>query len=141
MAEVWEGWFTVAVVVLTFACLLWDLIQPDHVMMGALAILMAADVVTFEEGFAGFANNGVLTVAALFVVAAGINATGGLDWYSGKLLGHPRTIAGAQLRLMLPVAAVSAFLNNTGSQRRVVVRRQRLLSCHGAKGYRTRSVF
>ena len=49
----------------------------------------------------------------LFVVAAGISATGGLDWYMSKLLGHPTTIAGAQLRLMIPIAVVSAFLNNT----------------------------
>ena len=101
------------VVVVAFVCLLWDLIQPDHVMIGALATLMAAGVVSVEEGLAGFANEGLLTVAVLFVVAAGISATGGLDWYMGKLLGHPRTIAGAQLRLMLPIAAVSGFLNNT----------------------------
>jgi hypothetical protein len=113
MGEVWEGWYTVGVVVVAFVCLLWDLIQPDHVMIGALAMLMAAGVVSVEEGLAGFANEGLLTVAALFVVAAGISATGGLDWYMGKLLGHPRTIAGAQLRLMLPIAAVSGFLNNT----------------------------
>lgn len=31
----------------------------------------------------------------------------------GKLLGTPTTAAGAQLRLMVPIAIVSAFLNNT----------------------------
>jgi hypothetical protein len=31
----------------------------------------------------------------------------------GKLLGRPKTIAGAQLKLMLPIAIISAFLNNT----------------------------
>ena len=46
-------------------------------------------------------------------MAAGISATGGLDWYMSKLLGKPRTIAGAQLRLMVPIALVSGFLNNT----------------------------
>ena len=109
----WEGWFTVAVVIVAFGCLLWDLIQPDHVMIGALGVLMASGVISVEEGLAGFANEGLLTVAVLFVVAAGISATGGLDWYMGKLLGRPRTVAGAQLRLMLPIAIVSAFLNNT----------------------------
>ena len=113
MAEVWEGWFTVGIVFVAFGCLLWDVIQPDHVMIGAVAVLMAAGVVSVEEGLAGFANEGLLTVAVLFVVAAGISATGGLDWYMSKLLGHPRTIAGAQLRLMIPIAVVSAFLNNT----------------------------
>ena len=113
MAEVWEGWFTVGIVFVAFGCLLWDVIQPDHVMIGAVAVMMAAGVVSVEEGLAGFANEGLLTVAVLFVVAAGISATGGLDWYMSKLLGHPRTIAGAQLRLMIPIAVVSAFLNNT----------------------------
>ena len=101
------------VVIGAFACLLWDVVQPDHVMIGALAILMAAGVVSVEEGLQGFSNEGLLTVATLFVVAAGISATGGLDWYMSKLLGRPRTIAGAQLRLMVPIAFVSAFLNNT----------------------------
>ena len=49
----------------------------------------------------------------LFVVAAGIELTGGLDWYMAKLLGRPKNVAGAQLRLMLPIAFISAFLNNT----------------------------
>ena len=39
--------------------------------------------------------------------------TGALDWYIQKLLGSPKTEAGAQLRLMIPIALVSAFLNNT----------------------------
>lgn len=49
----------------------------------------------------------------LFVVAAGIQLTGGLDWYMAKLLGRPKSVQGAQLRLMLPIAFISAFLNNT----------------------------
>ena len=113
MGAAWEGWFTVAVVVGAFACLLWDVVQPDHVMIGALTILMAAGIVSVEEGLAGFSNEGLMTVATLFVVAAGISATGGLDWYMSKLLGKPRTIAGAQLRLMVPIALTSGFLNNT----------------------------
>jgi hypothetical protein len=113
MGAAWEGWFTVVIVVGAFACLLWDVVQPDHVMIGALTILMAAGVVSVEEGLAGFSNEGLLTVATLFVVAAGISATGGLDWYMSKLLGKPRTIAGAQVRLMVPIALVSGFLNNT----------------------------
>ena len=101
MGEVWEGWFTVCVVFVAFGCLLWDVVAPDHVMMGALAVLMVSNVVSVAEGLSGFANEGLLTVAVLFVVAAGISATGGLDWYMGKLLGRPRTIAGAQLRRVL----------------------------------------
>ena len=52
-------------------------------------------------------------MACLFVVAAGISNTGALDYYMGKLLGTPKSPASAQIRLMVPVAIVSAFLNNT----------------------------
>ena len=52
-------------------------------------------------------------MACLFVVAAGISNTGALDYYMGKLLGSPKSAATAQIRLMVPVAIVSAFLNNT----------------------------
>jgi len=52
-------------------------------------------------------------VACLFVVAAGISNTGALDYYMARLLGTPKSVAGAQVRLMVPIALVSAFLNNT----------------------------
>ena len=39
--------------------------------------------------------------------------TGAVDWYVGKLLGHPKTCAGAQLRLIGSATFISAFLNNT----------------------------
>jgi Citrate transporter len=46
-------------------------------------------------------------------VAHGLTVTGAVDWYIGKLLGTPKLAAGAQLRLVIPVTLVSAFLNNT----------------------------
>ena len=47
------------------------------------------------------------------MVAAGISNTGALDYYMARLLGNPKSVATAQLRLMVPIAVVSAFLNNT----------------------------
>jgi len=82
-------------------------------MLTTLTAFMAAEIISVEEGVEGFANQGLLTVLVLFVVAEGIAKTGALDWYMGKMLGNPKTSASAQLRLMAPVALVSAFLNNT----------------------------
>jgi Na+/H+ antiporter NhaD/arsenite permease-like protein len=67
----------------------------------------------FRKVLLGFANSGVLTVMALFIVAEGVSRTGALDYYMGKILGKPKTIAGAQIRLMIPIGIASAFLNNT----------------------------
>jgi di/tricarboxylate transporter len=93
--------------------LLSDRVGADAVMIVSLTLCMAAGIVTIDEGLEGFSNEGLLSVMALFVVAQGISVTGALDWYMGKLLGTPTTEAGAQLRLMIPISIVSAFINNT----------------------------
>jgi di/tricarboxylate transporter len=83
------------------------------VMLVALTMFMVSGIISIEEGLEGFSNEGVLTVMALFAVAAGISKTCALDWHMSKILGRPKTIPGAQLRLMIPITIVSAFLNST----------------------------
>lgn len=109
----WQGWYCVAIMFIMFVALLKNIAGPDILMLGSLAMMLAADAVDIPEGLKGFSNKGLLTVACLFVVAAGISNTGALDYYMGKLLGTPKSPASAQIRLMVPVAIVSAFLNNT----------------------------
>ena len=109
----WQGWYCVVIMMMMFGALLKNIAGPDVLMLGSLAMMLAADAVPIPEGLKGFSNKGLLTVACLFVVAAGISNTGALDYYMGKLLGHPKNAASAQIRLMVPVAFVSAFLNNT----------------------------
>ena len=109
----WEGWTSMGVAVAVLATLALNVAAPDLVMVGALTVLLALGIVAPADALAGFGNEAVLTVAALFVVAAGFRETGGLDYVARRLLGRPRTVIGAQLRMMVPVAAMSAFLNNT----------------------------
>ena len=96
-----------------FVLLIFDLVYSDMVMILALLLLMLAQLVTVLEATMGFANVGLLTVLVLFIVAGGISKTGGLDWYMGKYLGAPRTLVAAQMKLMVPIAIISAFMNNT----------------------------
>ena len=105
--------YTCVVLFLMFAALISDRIGADSVMMASLTFFMAANIITIEEGLEGFANEGLLTVLVLFVVADGISKTGALDWYMSRLLGRPATVAAAQTKLMIPIAIISAFLNNT----------------------------
>jgi hypothetical protein len=112
-AALWKILFTCAVLLLSFIVLIADRIGADMVMIIALTAFMASGIISIDEGIEGFANEGVLTVIALFAVAAGISKTGALDWYMSKLMGKPKTIPGAQLRLMIPITFVSAFLHNT----------------------------
>ncbi|NOY91513.1 MAG: SLC13 family permease [Deltaproteobacteria bacterium] len=108
-----DAWITLAVVAATVAVMAADLAGPDMVLVAALTILVGAGVLSPEDAFRGFGHPAVITIAALYIVAAGVRQTGGLDWVARRALGRPPTRGRAQLRLMLPVGALSAFLNNT----------------------------
>jgi di/tricarboxylate transporter/predicted amino acid-binding ACT domain protein len=110
---VWETVVVSITLIIMFGIMLSDKIGPDWVMFSGLLLFIATGIVTIKEALVGFSNEGIMTVMVLFVVAEGISRTGALDYYLGKLLGRPTTIPGAQIRLMIPIAILSAFLNNT----------------------------
>ena len=109
----YEAWLTLAVIGLCFTSLVFTRFSPDIIMMGAVTILFLTGVLTSEEALKGFANEGMITVAVLYVVASGLQETGTINWLCGSLLGRPKNVPNAQFRLMTPVAIMSAFLNNT----------------------------
>lgn len=109
----WEAWLTLAIVALCIGLLARNRYPPDTVMLGGLTLLLLAGVLTPAQALSGLANEGMVTVAVLYVVVSGLQETGGTAWVSQTLLGRPRSVGHAQMRLMAPVAALSAFLNNT----------------------------
>lgn len=108
-----EGWITIAVIVGMVIVMAANLAGPDLVLIAGVTLLLLAGVIDPSEAFVGFSNPAVVTIGALFVVAAGVKETGGLDLAGRVVLGRPRSLAGGQLRMMFPVSALSAFLNNT----------------------------
>lgn len=88
-------------------------IAADVVMLGALTLLLLSGAVALPQALAGFSNEGVITVGVLYVVVAGLRDTAAAGWLMTHVLGRPRTIGGAQLRMALPLAAASAIMNNT----------------------------
>jgi di/tricarboxylate transporter len=98
------------------AGLLYGLVKDtpaDVMFVGAVVLLAALGVIGPEDAVAGFANPGVLIVAALFVVVAGLRETGVMDFIGERFLGRVNTEAQA-LFLMAAVLIPSAMvLNNT----------------------------
>jgi len=109
----WQALLTAAVVIATLAALLFVQRAPDMVMIGGVVLLLAAGVITPEESLVGMSNEGMVTVAGLFVVAAAIERTGALASLVDKALGRPASLAAAQLRTMVGPGVLSAFVNNT----------------------------
>ena len=109
----WEAWLTLIVVMGCFAMMAFTWISPDIVMSAGLTLLLVTGVLLPSEALAGFSNQGMLTVAVLYVVVSGLTETGAVSWIVQNILGVPRNIRQAQARLMTPAAVLSAFLNNT----------------------------
>lgn len=108
----WEAYFTLGMMAAVFAGLMANM-APDAVLIGAVVLLAIAGIITPSEAFAGFSNTGMLTVAALFIVAAALRETGALDTVAAWMLGRARTERSVMVRLSVAVTGMSAFLNNT----------------------------
>lgn len=114
----WEAWVTLVTVIVVLYVLATNRARPDAVLVTAAIALttLSAGSGRFpgpDELVRSVGNEGVLTVALLFIVVTGLTETGGMTVLAGRLFRKPRSVRSAQVRLMVPVAAVSAFLNNT----------------------------
>jgi di/tricarboxylate transporter len=108
-----DAWLTLAIVLAIFVALARNWAPPDMLFLAGVSLLALFNVITPQEAFAGFANEGMLTVAVLFVVAEGLRETGVLDVVGQRVLGAARSERGAMGRLAAIVIPSSAFLNNT----------------------------
>ncbi|MEE9156212.1 MAG: SLC13 family permease, partial [Gemmatimonadota bacterium] len=88
-------------------------LPPAAVFLGALTVSITLGLAPVDASLSGFSNNGVLTVGALFMVAAGMYSTGAISLIGDRLIGRPKSEEQVQARVLPPVAIGSAFLNNT----------------------------
>ena len=93
--------------------LVWNKLPIWLVFIGTLTVAMTLQLAQPAALLKGYSNSGVVTVAVLYPVAAGMYATGAISLLSEKVIGLPRSIGLAQLKIFIPVAAASAFLYNT----------------------------
>jgi len=108
-----DAWLTLAVVAAMMLLLIGTRVSPDLILVGALTVLILADVLSPADALSGLGNPGLATVGVLYAVVAGLTDTGAVHAFGSRLLGRPTSVPGALTRLMVPVSAMSAFLNNT----------------------------
>ncbi|HXG34146.1 MAG TPA: SLC13 family permease [Bryobacteraceae bacterium] len=118
-----EAFVVLAAVGIVLILLTATRLPADAVLVAALTFLVFVPVpeatgwrmgvLNVSEAFSGFSNPGVLTVAVLFAVAAGLRQTGAIDWVAQTALGRPATVRSALARVVFPAVPISAFLNNT----------------------------
>ena len=109
----WEALLSLATALGSLLLLASGRFAADLVMMAAMSLLLVAGVLSPQEALRGFANEGLMTIAALYVVAAALKQTGAVSGAARRLLGQPGGSGSMLLRVMLPTSLLSAFVNNT----------------------------
>lgn len=109
-----DRWIALGIGALVLGLFLWNRLRLEVVGLLALVAVVLSGLVPLQVAVSGFANEALLTVAAMFVLSAGLVRTGGADALA-RLLG--RIARGSELRLLfaslLLVIPLSAFVNNT----------------------------
>lgn len=93
--------------------LILEVARPDMVVFVALTIFLLTGVLTPEEALMGFSNQGMLTIALLFIIAGAVQKSGLVQQSTNALLGSGKSGQVTMLRMLFPVSGFSAFLNNT----------------------------
>jgi len=123
----WESWVMLGLLAIMAITILRGRAAADTVLLGGLAVVMGLGAFSkyfglnspqayfpnAPEAVAGFGSKAVVTIGVLFVIAEGLRQTGAMAMVTRPLLGEPKSLPAAQARLMMPVACLSAFLNNT----------------------------
>jgi len=109
----WSALIAPVCVAVTLFFLVRGRIASDLVMAGGISLLVLTGSLSPKDAFSGLASPSILTIALLLVVSQGVIETGLVQWVGPALFGRAKSVTVAQARLMLPVAAISAFINNT----------------------------
>ena len=109
----WQGIFSLSLCIGVLLILVFTRVGPHFVMMAALTLLSTSGILNYQEALSGFSNPGLITVTAMFVIAAGMHSSGAIDLLVTHILGRPKNLRNALFRMGMPVVLLSGFLNNT----------------------------
>ncbi|OHE84578.1 MAG: hypothetical protein A2190_12650, partial [Lysobacterales bacterium RIFOXYA1_FULL_69_10] len=109
-----ELWLTLAVLAGAVYLFVTEKLPVDVVALLVLASLLVLGLVTPGEALSGFSSQATITVAAMFVLSAGLQRSGALQGL-GEMLSRIRSGWLFALVMMGAIAAVSGFINNTAA--------------------------
>jgi di/tricarboxylate transporter len=98
------------------ACFATERLPVDLVALLVLSVLLVSRILTPEQAISGFSNTATVTVAAMFVLSAGLARTGVVNLLGQRLAKAGRLgLVPTLIALMALIGLVSAFINNTAA--------------------------
>ncbi|HUP22552.1 MAG TPA: SLC13 family permease [Thermoanaerobaculia bacterium] len=111
----WEIVLVLAILAGAVALFISERFPIDLVALLVLGTLLVFGLVTPEQGISGFSNPATVTVAAMFVLSAGLQKTGATAVIGRLLVRYGRNHFTALVVVMATVGVLSAFINNTAA--------------------------
>jgi len=106
----------VSLLVLAAVLLATERLRADLVAMLILTALILLRVLEPHEALSGFSNPATIAVACMFVISAGLQSSGVVQFLADRLLQHgPSSSLLLMLLIGVVVAPISAFINNTAA--------------------------
>jgi di/tricarboxylate transporter len=117
----WEMYFVMALLLFAIASFIWERIPPDLTAITVFGVLLftamltkSTELPTLQGLLDVFSNPAPITIAGMFIVSAALERTGAIDLMTTNLRRFIRLPHRVFLFIMIiGVAAVSAFVNNT----------------------------
>jgi di/tricarboxylate transporter len=108
--------FLVGLLIVAVVLLATERLRADVVAMVVLCALVLLRILDPQQALSGFSNPATITVAAMFVLSAGLQASGLIHALADRLLKYgPSSPTMVMLMTGLAVAPFSAFINNTAA--------------------------
>lgn len=108
-----EAYLVLAVVIAAVIAFVSERFPVEGVALASLLALLVGKVLTVEQGFKGFANEAVITVAAMFVLSAGLQRSGALNTLARWLVIYGTSPGRLLLMVVLAGGLSSGIVNNT----------------------------
>ena len=90
MGTGFEIWYTSALLLIMSILLFLEVLEMEVVIFSTLMLLIIGGVITLKEAFIGFSNEGMLTIAMMYVVVGAFSNTGMLNQVNHIIFGKKK---------------------------------------------------
>ncbi len=108
--------FVLALLTASIVLFATEKLRVDIVALLIVVALLGSGILTADEALRGFGNTATVTIAAMFVLSAGLFKTGAVN-FMGELLGRVarKSFTIALISIMISIGIISMFINNTAA--------------------------
>lgn len=110
----WEILIVLLITLLAIVIFAKEWLPVDTTALVILTILIASGIVEPQEGISGFSNEATITILALFILGAGLQNSGAINYFAKRIQKYFIASEWKVLAIIMIFTAVtSAFINNT----------------------------